>query len=465
MSAPVDSQPEASLRIDDFRDAISEHRLEWAVEKLKQMNTGELIDLMRSATAAEALLILRMLNKEESLEVFEMLEPHEQAELIEGLEGPEAQRLIADLDAAEMIELMDELPAKVVKRITNLLSPQALSELNLLLGYPDDSVGREMDPRYLAVRDKATAAQALNLIRQSKLDYEDLDYVFVIGPQRQYLGYIPLAKLIKADPDTPVSELAIEPDLHVSAQSRVSEATKLFREYEMPVLPVLDNEGRLVGILHASDALSLLEEEDAQRLVQFGGAIQGDGPDLDLRSTPITKIYKARVVWLTLLAFFGVITSTVVARQEAMLEAAVVLAAFIAPVLGMGGNTGSQSATLVIRAMSLGQIHINWRDFFFAIRRDLAVALLLGVTVALIEVVFVRLSRGIGWDVLAVVGISMFLVIVIGSLMGLALPMAARRAGIDPATLSAPAITTIMDFVGVLIYFGIAHLILGHRLS
>jgi magnesium transporter len=171
------------------------------------------------------------------------------------------------------------------------------------------------------------------------------------------------------------------------------------------------------------------------------------------------------VVWLTLLAFFGVITSTVVARQEAMLEAAVVLAAFIAPVLGMGGNTGSQSATLVIRAMSLGQIHINWRDFFFAIRRDLAVALLLGVTVALIEVVFVRLSRGIGWDVLAVVGISMFLVIVIGSLMGLALPMAARRAGIDPATLSAPAITTIMDFVGVLIYFGIAHLILGHRLS
>ncbi|MFQ3678744.1 MAG: magnesium transporter, partial [Fimbriimonadaceae bacterium] len=176
-------------------------------------------------------------------------------------------------------------------------------------------------------------------------------------------------------------------------------------------------------------------------------------------------IFRARVVWLALLTLFGVVTSTYVAQQEEILARAIVLAAFIAPIIDMGGNTGSQSATMVIRAMALGQIRMNWAGFWFAVRRDLLVAAALAVTIGVLEVVLAYFSKGVGFDVLLVVGLTMFIVTILGSLIGLTLPFIARKLGADPATLSAPAITSIMDLLGVMIYFGLAYAFLGHLIQ
>lgn len=211
------------------------------------------------------------------------------------------------------------------------------------------------------------------------------------------------------------------------------------------------------------DALDIAQGERGRRLVQFGAAAPvAGGPDLDLRASSFGTMVKVRLFWLMILTLFGVITSTFVAAQEEMLSQVIILAAFIAPIVDMGGNTGSQSATLVIRGMALGQVGLNWRDIWFVIRRELPVALTLGVVIAVMEAVLAWFSKGVGGDILMVVGLSMAACTVLGALIGALLPFVARRIGTDPATLSSPLITSIMDLLGVFIYFGLAYAFLGH---
>jgi magnesium transporter len=178
---------------------------------------------------------------------------------------------------------------------------------------------------------------------------------------------------------------------------------------------------------------------------------------VDIVQSPLLRIFKARVFWLIVLTFFGVITSTFVAQQEEILSRAIVLAAFIAPIIDMGGNTGSQSATLVIRAMALGQVRLRLRDFLFILKRDVPVALAMGVSIGVLEAILAYFSKGIGGSVLLVVGLAMLTVTIVGSLIGVGLPFVARRLGFDPATLSGPVITSVMDLSGVMIYFGYAY--------
>jgi len=204
---------------------------------------------------------------------------------------------------------------------------------------------------------------------------------------------------------------------------------------------------------------------DASQLTQFGGnAPVGGAADLSFRTSSFMQIFTTRAFWLCLLTVFGIVTSTFVAAQEAMLSEIIILAAFIAPIIDAGGNTGSQSATLIIRSMALGEVHMRWRDVWFVVRRELPVVLALGVVIGILEALLAFFSKGVGREVLLVVGLSMGLCMILGGLIGALLPFAARRMGADPATLSAPLITSIMDLLGVLVYFGLAYLFMGHLL-
>jgi magnesium transporter len=191
----------------------------------------------------------------------------------------------------------------------------------------------------------------------------------------------------------------------------------------------------------------------------------GGESDLDIMTSPFHQMFRVRVFWLALLTVFGVITSNFVAAQEEILSEIVILAAFLAPVIDMGGNTGSQSATLVIRGMALGDIKMKWRYVWLVVRRELPVVLVLGIVIALLEVVLAQFSKGVGVDVMLVVGLSMLVCTILGGVIGALLPFVARRIGTDPATLSSPLITSIMDLLGVFIYFGFAWLLLGDLLA
>lgn len=224
-------------------------------------------------------------------------------------------------------------------------------------------------------------------------------------------------------------------------------------------------------VVPGSDLSTLMALESARtaqghQVTQRDGPAPVDGsPDLSFRTSSFMQIFGTRAFWLSLLTVFGILTSTFVAAQEEMLEKIVILAAFIAPIIDAGGNTGSQSATLVIRAMALGEVRLHWRDIWFVIRRELPMVFALGLVIGLLEAVLAWFSKSVGIDVLLVVGLSMGICMVLGGLIGALLPFAARRIGTDPATLSGPLITSIMDLIGVFVYFGLAYLFMGHLLK
>ena len=241
-------------------------------------------------------------------------------------------------------------------------------------------------------------------------------------------------------------------------------AAELIARYDLLAVPVINGGDRMIGIVTVDDALDIERQEDAGRLARFGGTVGGSDTDLDILATPFRKMFTVRAFWLVLLTLFGIVTSTFVAAQEEILSQVIVLAAFIAPIVDMGGNAGSQSATLVIRAMALGDVDLRWRDVLRVIGRELPVAAALGLVVALLESVLAFFSKGVGADVLLTVGLSMLVCTVLGGLIGALLPFMARRIGTDPATLSSPLITSIMDLVGVFIYFAFAYAFLSDML-
>jgi len=436
---------------------LAEKNFEGVKVALSQAHPSVIVECLREMPPSQQALVFRLLEKQRALDVFERLDRWEQTQLVRAMEDPDLVQLIEAIEPDARVRLLEELPAKVVKRILLELSGETLASISVLLGYPDDSAGRMMNPKYLALPEQTPASVALQQVRQSPLDPEHLEVVFVLGEGRLYRGYVTLARLLKAAPDTPLPNLLEGEAVAVSAYDSKEQVAELFMRHQYPLVAVVDREGRLVGAIDAERGLELLEEIEAQRLTVFGGTVSMSGPDIDVVNTPLSRVFKARVFWLIVLTFFGVLTSNFVAEQEQILSKAIVLAAFIAPIIDMGGNTGSQSATLVIRAMALGQVRLRLRDFAFVLKRDLPVALTMGIVIGVLETILAYFSKGVGFSVLMVVGLAMLSVTIVGSLVGVALPFAACRLGFDPATLSGPVITSVMDLLGVMIYFGFAY--------
>ncbi|TBH20687.1 magnesium transporter [Thermus thermamylovorans] len=451
----------------NLKETLERKELNRVKIALASMGVEEVVALLQDLEPKERAVAFRLLDKEKALRVFEALDRYEQTELVRALDDPEILNLLAEMDPEEQAWLLGELPAKVVKRILQELPQEARERVSYVLGFPEGSAGRLMDPAYLALPEETRAEEALERVRASELDPEDLEVVFVLGPGRAYRGYVPLSRLVKAPPGRPLGELAEGGEVFVSAYAGEEEAARLFLDRGLNLLPVVDREGRLLGVIHAGRVFALLQEQEARRVVRYGGTVglPPKGEDIDLVHDPLGRIFLGRFVWLALLVVFGMFASTFVAAQEEILEAAIILAAFIAPIIDMGGNTGSQAATLAIRALALGQVRPRLRDFLLLLRRDIPVALALGVAVALLKVVLSLFVKDVFGEVLLVVGLAMLSVTVLGSLLGLSLPFLAKRLGRDPATLSAPVITSVMDLLGVMVYFGLAWVFLRHLLE
>ncbi|MEJ5228245.1 magnesium transporter [Thermodesulfovibrio sp.] len=435
--------------------------VKWAIV---QMSPATIVECFREMETKYQALVFRFLSKRNALHVFELLERVEQIELVRALEDPEIVKLIEAMEPDERVNLLEELPAKVVKRILLELSSEARASVNLLLGYPENSAGRVMNPNYLALPENTTVSAALEKMRQSPLKPEHLEVVFVLGEGRLYKGYVTVTQLLKAPEDKFIGELIENEPVAVSAYDSQDKVAELFIKKQYPLVAVLDKEKRLVGAIDTEKGLELVQEFKAQQLTVFGGTVAMGGPDIDIVNTSLSRIFKARVFWLIILTFFGILTSKFVAEQEEILSSVLVLAAFIPPIIDMGGNTGSQSATMVIRAMALGQVSLRVRDILFVLKRDIPVAIAMGVVIGLLETLLAYFSKGVGTQILMVVGLSMITVTIVGSLIGVFLPFIARRFGFDPATLSSPVITSVMDLIGVFIYFGFAYMFLSELL-
>jgi magnesium transporter len=426
---------------------------------------SDLAEVLDTLDMEETSAILLAMDKRVRAELFSHFAEARQDALLRTLPREDVAALFEQMPSDDRADLYNRLSEEAQQKLLPALAKVERDDILRLAAYPEGTVGSVTTSDYVQVTPHMTVEQALAHIRATAPDKETVYVAYVLDESHKLLGTVSLRDLVLSDPHTPISTIMRRDPVFARAAWPRGQAVELIRRYDLLALPVLNGGERMIGIVTVDDAMDVEKEQDATQLARFGGTATLGGPDLDVRASPFSQMFKVRVFWLAILTFFGILTSTFVAAQEEILSKVIVLAAFIAPIVDMGGNTGSQSATLVIRAMALGELKLRWRDVWFIIKRELPVAAALGVAIAVLEVILAYFAKGVGFDVLWVVGLSMLACTVLGGVIGALLPFLARRIGTDPATLSSPLITSVMDLIGVFIYFGFAYAFMGDLLT
>lgn len=438
----------------EIQRMIEDRRLDELSTLLSSMDEQALRSLITDLPAVKKVIAFRLLDKDMATEVFEDLNVDQQALLVSSMEDPEVLRLLEPLDPDDHARLFGELPAKVTKRLLASMSPEVRKDINLLLGYPEGCSGRVMSPRYMTAREGQTVKDVLYGLHQSTLRPDEMESIFIIDFERHYLGYIRLGQLIKATPDTPITELVKGKDVFARTRAPRSEAIDLIMEEDIPALAVVDSEGRLVGAITFDDALDMMEEDTT---ADFHRAALVGTVKTNIKGASVKMLYRARLPWLLILVFVNVFSGAGIALFEETISQVIALVFFLPLLIDSGGNAGTQSSTLVIRAMATGDV--DSKDWLRMVGREATVAVLMGMTMA-IAVSLLGFARG-GLEVALIVSVTMVIVVLVGSLIGLSLPFLMARFNVDPATASAPLVTSVADISGVFIYFAMATWILG----
>jgi len=422
----------------------------WLGERSPVEVAEELARLDRSQRAIP----FRLLGKDRALEAFELLDPALQQELLEGLRDASVVQIFEALDPDDRARLTEDLPAKVAKRLLAGLSPHERRLTATLLGYPEDSAGRIMSPEVVNLRASMTAAEAIERLRRIGRTAETIYALPVTDDQRLLVGALGLRDLVLAAPDALVGDLMDTDVYSVPASVDQEEAARLIREADLLALPVVDAENRLIGVVTVDDAMEILEEEDTEDVARAGGSEPLGRPYL---TVSVLAIARSRVVWLFALIVAASLTVNVLSIFEATLDRVVQLALFIPLVIGTGGNTGSQAATTVTRAIAVGEVRLS--DLGRVILREVRVGALLGSVLGVLALVPVWFL--FGPDIALVVSLTMVSICTLATLVGSMLPLLAMRVGADPAVMSAPFISTLVDASGLVLYFLIARAVLG----
>ncbi|MET3876648.1 magnesium transporter [Chitinophaga sp. OAE865] len=390
---------------------------------------------------------------------FRILDFPLQEDVIRTLSPAKIAELMNELPADDRTAFLEELPSEAVKELIKLLDPEERRITLSLLGYKENSVGRIMTPDYIAVREEWSVKEVLDYIREHGKDSETIDVIYVIDEKGQLLDDFRIREFLLVSPDTVVHTLMDDRFVSLHANDDQEEAIQVFRMENRVALPVVDDQGVLLGIVTIDDMLWIANEEHTEDIQKIGGTEALDEPYLDM---PLLRLVKKRVGWLVVLFIGEMLTATAMGFFEDEIAKAVVLALFVPLIISSGGNSGSQASTLIIQAMALGEIGIG--DWWRVMRREIISGLLLGGVLGAIG--FLRILL---WNSLfhtygdhtvligATVGISLVGVVLWGTLSGSMLPLLLKRCGADPATSSAPFVATLVDVTGLLIYFTVAY--------
>ncbi len=457
---------EQQRRFDRLAELVRERKFVELREELMKLDVADLADAVIELSTEDEAVIFRLLPRETATATFEYLPIEAQEELLKAMGDIEVANILNDMSADDRTALLEELPAKVTRNLLNLLSPEERRIASHLLGYPESSIGRLMTPDYVAVKQHWTVEQVLAHIRRFGRDRETLNVVYVLDEHGMLIDDIRIRELLLVDPSTSVEELSDRHYVALHATDDQEAAVALFRKHDRVAFPVIDAAGFLLGIVTVDDVLDVAEEEATEDIQKLGGSEALDEPYLDV-SVPI--MVRKRVSWLILLLFGEMLTASAMAFFEAELASAMVLAVFIPLIISSGGNSGSQAATLVTRAIALGEVTIA--DWWRVAYRELASGLAMGLILGLIG--FIRVSLwaqifhvyGEHWfEVAITIGLSLVGVVLWGCVTGSMLPLVLKRLGADPATSSAPFVATLVDVTGIVIYFSVAAVVLGGKL-
>ena len=432
---------------------IGAGELREAAELVSAMPSWLVVDVLERSGAKDRAVLFRLLPKGSAHSAFQSLDPPLQSELIHDLQDDRVRQIFSDLDPDDRAGLIDELPADVATRLMRELSPEEQALTAVVLDYPIGSVGRRMTPQFVSTHPDTTAAETLERVSRRIDDVETIYALPVTDEQRTLVGIVGLRAVMKADPQTPIRDLM---NNAVSARARESaeKAARRCSGERFIVLPIVDNEDRLVGILTFDDALRILEDAESEDTARQGGVEPLRRPYL---STPLRSLVRSRVLWLLVLAVGAALTVQVLEVFESTLEQVVALSLFVPLIIGTGGNTGNQAATTVTRALALGDV--SPRDTFRVLWQEVRTGFTLGLILGIVAFCVAGLVYGPDFGL--VIGLTLLSLCTIAASVGGIMPMLAKTLRADPAVFSNPFISTFVDATGLVVYFLIARAVLG----
>ena len=445
---------------EEIFDLIEKKRFVQLKQILSEMQPADIAEIFDEAKDKEIPVLFRILPKELAAEVFVEFDSDKQEILVNAFSDNELREVLDELFMDDAADIVEEMPATVAKRILRNTDANTRRMINQLLAYPEDSAGSIMTTEYIDLKRTMTVEEAIDRIRKKGINTETIYTCYVIGSRRKLFGTISLRDLVLSDRDEIVGDLMDENVISAHTLDDKEEVAAMFERYDMLALPVVDKEGRLVGIVTVDDAIDVIQEEASEDIEKMAAILPGEKTYL---KTGVFETFKSRIPWLLFLMISATFTGAIISTFEAKLAQCIALVAFIPMLMGTGGNAGSQTSVSVIRALSLGDI--EFKDILKVIWKELRVSVIVGIVLGIVNFIKLYLvdylwlhTFDTGTEIveMATICLTLICVIIVAKMLGAALPIIAKKMGLDPAVMASPLVTTILDAVSLLIYFGIA---------
>ena len=440
----------------EIKKLIESNKLLELSEYLQEMNAVDIATNMTELDDRDLVLLFRILSKDLSAEVFSYLNKELQQRIIESINDREVMQIVDKLFLDDTVDFIEEMPANIVKKVLRNASPKKRELINQFLNYQDDSAGSMMTIEFVDLKEEMTVKEAIEHTRKTGMNKETIETCFIIDKERHLKGTLGLRELILNDESCSVHELMETNVISVKTNEDQEQVAPLFKTYDLVSMPVVDKENRLVGIITIDDVVDIIEQENTEDFQKMAAMEPNEEPYL---KTPIFSLAKHRIIWLLVLMISATVTGRIIQGFEEVIQSVVILASFIPMLMDTGGNAGSQSSTLIIRGLALGEITTN--DYLKIMFKELRVGFIVAIVLAFVNFLRIILFERVDMMVALTVCGSLFCTVIIAKVVGGLLPIIAKKLKFDPAIMASPLITTIVDAFALFIYFMLAQLLLG----
>lgn len=427
-----------------------------ARSKLLEMNVVDIATLLEDVDRDDLVILFRILPKDTAAEVFSYLTKVDRAHIIESLTDREISGIIDKLFMDDTVDFIEEMPANIVKKVLKNTDDDTRKMINSLLSYPDDSAGSIMTTEFVDIKKEMTVMDAIAHIRKTGVDKETIDTLYVIDSNRKLEGIVPIRKILLSDENLLIEDIMDTNFVYIYTLDDQEDVASMFKKYDYFSMPVTDSENRLVGIITIDDILDIIEEENEEDFAKMNALAPSDEEYLD---SSVYSLAKQRIMWLLILMISATFTGIIIRQYESVLSSVVILASFIPMLMDTGGNSGSQSSTLIIRGLALGELEIT--DYPKILWKEFRVSIVVGLVLAFINFLRIYLLERVDFIVSLTVCISLFATVVLAKVVGGMLPLIAKKFKLDPAIMAAPLVTTIVDTFALMVYFSTATLLMG----
>ena len=442
-------EQEQKLTADQIIKFLEERNFKELKEELENLHPVDLVDAMEELDKKQRMLVFRLLSKEEAAEVFTDMNSDMREELLEALTDSELKEIMDEMYVDDTVDVLEEMPANVVDRLLMATDEETRKQINTLLQYPEDSAGSIMNIEYISLRKEMTVADAILKIRQVGINRETI-YTCYVTEKRKLIGVVDLKDLLTAGESRLIEEIMDENVIYARTLDDQEQVANQINKYGLVAIPILDHEECMVGIVTVDDAMLVLQDVTTEDISIMAGVSPNEDSYF---GTSVFQHAKNRSLWLMLLMLSATVTGEILGHYEDAMAVMPVLITFIPMLMGTGGNCGSQSSTLVIRGLAVGEI--EFKDIFRVLFKEIRVAVVVGLMLAVVNGLRIYIMYDQNVMLAGALGLTMIAVVSMAKCIGCILPLLAKKLGLDPAIMAAPLITTILDTCTILVYFNI----------